>query len=179
MNLTRDRLHSIGWVTILLICAVLTLILTFRVNAVKSEVRLTERKIAALSQEKLFLETEFESRANQEQLKLLNDVEFGYQAPSAGQYVEGERQLASLGMPRGPNAPSPITVANAEREDGQSALLRMVSPLTGKAMAAEPPRDAGSGVAGAGIPGDRVKGTTAATLKDRLSQVASNQDRQP
>ena len=93
MNLTQDRVRSIGWAALLLVCLTLTAVLTFKVNAVKSQVRLTERKIVAVKQEKLFLETEFEARANQQQLKSLNDVEFGYQAPTAGQYLEGERSL--------------------------------------------------------------------------------------
>jgi hypothetical protein len=92
--MTRDRLHSIGWAAVLLACLALTLALTFRVNAVKSQVRLTERQIVAVRQDKLLLETEFETRANQQQLRSLNDVEFGYQAPTAEQYLAGERQLA-------------------------------------------------------------------------------------
>ena len=156
MNLTQDRLRSIGWFSVLLICFTFTVMLTFKVNAVKSQVRLTERKIAATKQQKLFLETEFEARANQQQLKSLNDVEFGYQAPTAGQYLEGERQLAALGKPRGADAPSPIRVASAAIAEDVPA---MVSPLTGKAMAAEPPKHG------------EAKATTAATLRDRLSHI--------
>lgn len=159
MNMTRDRLRSIGWAAVLLTCFTLTVVLTFKVNAVKSEVRLTERKIVALKQEKMFLETEFETRANQQQLKTLNDVEFGYQAPTAGQYLEGERQLADLGKARSPDAPDPIRVASAARPSDDSAFPAMVSPLTGKAMAAEAPRGAAR------------KPTTAANLGDRLNRV--------
>lgn len=161
MNLTRDRLRQVGWVAVLLVCATLTLALTFKVNAVKSQVRLTERQIVALRQEKMFLETEFETRANQQQLSSLNAVEFGYQAPTSGQYLEGERQLASLGKPRAPGAPSPIRVASAAPagEDASATFPAMVSPLSGKAMAAEAPN------------GDHRKPVTAATLRDRLSQV--------
>lgn len=159
MNLNAKRLQSIGWVVVLVICATFTMALTLRVNAVKSQVRLAERQIVALKREKLFLETEFETRANQQQLKALNDVEFGYEAPTAGQYLEGERQLASLGKPRGPGAPSPIRVATAADVTEGSAFPAMVSPLTGQAMAAEMPRD------GARKPVD------AAGLKDRLSRA--------
>ena len=159
--MTRDRLHSIGWAAVLLACLALTLALTFRVNAVKSQVRLTERQIVAVRQDKLLLETEFETRANQQQLRSLNDVEFGYQAPTAEQYLAGERQLAMLGKPRAPDAPSPIRVASAAGVSDVSVLPAMVSPLSGKAMAAEVPRD-----------GAR-KPVTAATLRDRLSQVGS------
>lgn len=113
MMLTRDRARSIGWVAVLTVCGALTLGLTMRVNAVKSEVRLAERQIVSLQRQKMMLETEFETRANQQQLKILNDVEFGYEAPTAGQYLEGERQLAALAKARAPDAPTPIRVASA------------------------------------------------------------------
>jgi hypothetical protein len=163
MNLTRDRVHSIGWAVILTICVAFTMALTMRVNAVKSQVSLAERQIVALRQEKMMLETEFETRANQQQLKALNDVEFGYQAPTPAQYLEGERQLASLAKARSPGAPSPIRVATAARQDDTPTLVAMVSPLTGKALAAEVPARAmhkqGQSIAGA------------ARLADRLSQL--------
>lgn len=139
MNLTRDRVHSIGWAVILTVCAAFTMALTMRVNAVKSQVSLAERQIVALRQEKMMLETEFETRANQQQLKALNDVEFGYQAPTPAQYLEGERQLASLAKARSPGAPSPIRVAAAATQEETPTLVAMVSPLTGKALAAEAP----------------------------------------
>lgn len=160
MNLTRDRLRSIGWASVLLVVATFTLALTFRVNAVKSQVRLSERQIVALKRETQFLETEFLTRANQQQLRNLNAVEFGYQAPTAGQYLESERQLAEFGKPRAANAPQPIRVANAGDAE-QPALAAMVSPLTGKAMAAELPRGT--------TPHQPVD---AAGLNARLSQVS-------
>ena len=159
MNLTRDRLRQVGWAAVLLTCFTFTVVLTFKVNAVKSQVRLTERKIVAVKQQKLFLETEFEARANQQQLKSLNDVEFGYQAPTAGQYLEGERQLAALSKERAPDAPSPIRVASAARPGEDNTIPAMVSPLTGKAMAAEVPKDG------------THKAVTPASLGDRLSRV--------
>ena len=166
MNLTRDRMRSIGWAAVLLTCFTFTVILTFKVNAVKSQVRLTERQILSVKQDKLLLETEFETRANQQQLRNLNQVEFGYQAPAAGQYLEGERQLATLGKQPGADAPSPIRVARADAPTGPAAAMpEMVNPLTGKAMAAEPAK------------GFKSKPTTDATLSDRLSQVDSREVR--
>jgi len=146
MMLTRSHARSLGWAVILAVCFALTVALSFRVNAVRSQVRLTERQIARLQAEKSLLETEFETRGNQQQLTALNDVEFGYQAPTAGQYLESERQLAALGKPRGPDAPPMIRVAAAEpagsQGAGDSVLPAMVNPLTGKALAAEVPRAA-------------------------------------
>lgn len=127
MNLTRDRVRSIGWAFVLSVCFALTMALTFRVNAEKSQVRLAERQIVALKREKLFLETEFQTRANQQQLRALNDIEFGYAAPTAGQYLAGERQLAAFGKPAGPGAPAPIRVASATTEE--------IAPVSGAGLA--------------------------------------------
>lgn len=164
MNLTRDRLRSIGWAVVLTVCAAITLGLTFRVNAVKSQVRLAEREIVALRQERLFLETEFQTRANQQQLKTLNDVEFGYQAPTSSQYLDGERQLAALGKPRGAGAPSPIRVASVSGLEEDSDFPSMVSPLTGKSLVSE--------AQASEMPKDGIrKPANAANLDDRLSRV--------
>jgi len=163
MNLTRDRVRSIGWAFVLTVCAGMLLALTFRVNAVKSQVRLAERQLVSLRQEKLFLETEFEARSNQQQLKALNDVEFGYAAPKAEQYIEGERQLVVLGKAPAPGAPEPIRVASvaegAGDAGGKGAFPAMVSPLSGKAIAAEVPE------------GGPRKQVDSASLNRRLARI--------
>lgn len=127
-----SRLRQLGWAAILALCIALFAGLTFKVNSVRSQVRLAERQILALQREKILLETEFETRASQQQLAQWNAVEFGYQAPGPGQYLEGERQLARLGEPRGPSAPTPIRVARAPDQPGSEKFPAMVSPLTGK-----------------------------------------------
>lgn len=127
-----SRLRQIGWAAALLACLGMFLALSFRVHAAKSEVLLAERQIIALESEALMLETEFETRASQRQLSDWNVVEFGYQAPRADQYLENERQLASLGSPRAPGAPDPVRLARAESGDKQASQRAMVSPLTGK-----------------------------------------------
>ena len=160
--MTRDRLHSIGWFTLLFVCTLLTGLLVLRVNAVKSQVQIAERQIVALKRENQFLATEFETRANQQQLAGINDLDFGYKAPEAAQYLENERQLAMLGKPRAPDAPAPIEVAAAEGEPGAGAgagVAALVPQLTGEAMAAEVRASGGHAV------------LTAATLRDRLSRV--------
>lgn len=124
-----SRRRQVGWVMALGIVFTLFVALTFRVHAVKSEVVRAERQIIALKQETMRLETEFETRANQQQLANWNAVDFGYVAPSAGQYLENERQLASLAQPAAPGAPDPIRVARAPRVED---LPGMVSPITGR-----------------------------------------------
>ncbi|MFA9201903.1 MAG: hypothetical protein ACEQR8_12165, partial [Cypionkella sp.] len=105
-TLGGSRLRQLGWAAILALCVALFAALTFKVNSVRSQVRLAERQILALQREKVLLETELETRASQQQLAQWNAVDFGYQAPGPGQYLEGERPLARLGEPRGPSAPA-------------------------------------------------------------------------
>ncbi len=166
--MTRDRLHTIGWGTALALCFALTVALTFRVNAVKSEVRLAERQIVTLREDRMLLETEFETRANQQQLKALNDVDFGYEAPTAGQYLENERQLAALGKPAAPDAPSPIRVASADDGTAQKAELpQMVSPLTGHLMSAS----AAEAPSAEALAAHHRKPGSLPSLRDRLSHL--------
>lgn len=140
--LMGSRMRKIGWAAVLLTCTSAYGALHLKVNSVKSEVRQAERRIVALREQKMMLETEFETRANQQQLANWNEVDFGYKAPTAGQFLEGERQLAQFGTPRAKGAPEPITVAHAPTEAEDSSIFpAMVSPITGQAIAAEVPRD--------------------------------------
>lgn len=158
-----SRLRQASWAAALSAALGLFLALTFHVNAIKSEVRLAERRIVSLERQKLLLETEFESRASQRQLAEWNAVEFGYLAPRADQFLEDERQLASLGTPLRADAPQPIRIARAAPPiDEESPLADWVSPLTGQPLAAEA-REAVSETA------RRAAAKGAATLAERLA----------
>lgn len=160
-----SRLRQASWAAALSVALGLFLALTFHVNAIKSEVRLAERRIVSLEREKLRLETEFQSRASQRQLAEWNAVEFGYVAPRAGQFLESEAQLASLGTPPRADAPQPIRVARAAAPvEEDSALAEWVSPLTGQPLAEE---------AGARLADSARRATVrgAATLAERLAST--------
>lgn len=162
MWVSGSRRRQIGWAAVLVACVALLAGLTFKVNSIKSQVRLAEREIIALETEKRILEIEFQARSNQQQLADWNRVEYGYVAPAAGQYLESERQLASLGMARADGAPEPIRVAQAPVGDGsEEGILAMVSPLTGEPVA---PRG-GSGSSGS----DREEKSARRPLSERLS----------
>ena len=133
MMVSANRFRSIGWIALLLVCGALVMVMAFRVNALRSQVHRTELKIISLRKEKLYLETEVETRANQQQLKLWNDVEFGYVAPTASQYIGSERQLAAFAKPEGPDAPEPIRVASAD--DAIAAEAAFPSVIAGLAGA--------------------------------------------
>ncbi|MFU7527721.1 hypothetical protein [Qipengyuania sp. ASV99] len=127
-----SRIRQIGWAAVLAACVLLFAVLSFNVSAVKSEVLLAERQIIALERETLLLETEFQTRASQRQLAEWNAVELGYKPPRADQFLENERQLASLGQSLGPDAPTPIRVARAELGAAERQSRDMVSPITGQ-----------------------------------------------
>jgi hypothetical protein len=114
MNMTRDRVQSFAWTIIVLVGLALLVTLTFKVNAVKSQVQLADRNIRRLEQEKVQLETEFETRSNHDQLTAVNAVQLGLEAPRAAQYLGSEPQLAALSKPETVAAPSPILMASAE-----------------------------------------------------------------
>ncbi|MDF8333327.1 hypothetical protein [Novosphingobium cyanobacteriorum] len=177
MIVTANRLRSIGWIALLLLCGALLMVLAFRVNALRSQVHRAEAKIVALKQEKMYLETEFETRANQQQLKAWNDVEFGYVAPTAGQYLENERQLASLSMPADPGAPEPIRVASMDDAVvAQAAFPAMVSPLTGQPMGADAPAVKIDASADGAQPVKVDHATAAASLGEKLATVRRSDD---
>ena len=129
-----SRLRQIGWAISIGVVFAGFMLLTFRVNAVKSEVVRAERLIVDMEREKLALETEFETRANQQQLADWNAIEFGYLPPRADQFMEAERDLASFSAPRAPGSPEPIRFA---REMEASDYPELVSPLSGADEAAE------------------------------------------
>lgn len=148
--MTSSQARSLGWAAVLAMCLAAVVVLSFRVHAVKSEVLLAERQLIALQRETLLLETEFETRASQRQLAEWNRVEFGYEAPRAGQFLDGERQLASLGEVRGPDAPSPIRLASADGDEAAvsaAADAPMRSPVSGAQVtlaSASSEKDAGA-----------------------------------
>jgi hypothetical protein len=153
MHVTGGQMRSLGWAAVLAVCLGLVTALSVRVHAVKSEVLLAERKIIALKRESMLLETEFETRASQRQLVHWNAVEFGFSSPRADQFLDGERQLASLGQPLGPGAPAQIRLARADTagdDDGMVTRIQgaaMVSPLSGEKVtlaSAQADADAGT-----------------------------------
>ena len=145
--MSSSQARSWGWMAVLAICVALVIILSFKVHAVKSEVLLAERQVIALERETLLLETEFQTRASQRQLAEWNTVEFGYEAPRARQFLDGERQLASLGQRLGPDAPAPIRLARADEADiATVADTPMRSPLSGVPVTlASAPREQDAG----------------------------------
>lgn len=130
----QSRIRRMGWLAALFICVTLYALLHLKVTAVESEVVRAERQIIALEEANLLLETEFLTRSNQMRLSAWNRVDFGFVAPTAAQFIENERQLASFGGPRAADAPAPIMLAGMTGEEELPEFPKLVSPLTGKPL---------------------------------------------
>jgi hypothetical protein len=97
MILAVKRLRTIGWIALIFIVAIALYPLSLSVATLRSDLTRTERDILRTRAEIRYLETEFATRASLAQLATWNDLEYGYVAPSAAQYIDGERELANLG----------------------------------------------------------------------------------
>lgn len=137
MTMTGSRRRQVGWTVVLAVCIAMFVVFSVTVHAVRNEVVLAEREIVRLKIRKQRLETEFQARANQHQLAHWNRVDLGYEAPRADQYLESRRDIAALGQPVGPGAPSPIRVARAKAAFADAgdardrATREMTSPVSG------------------------------------------------
>ncbi len=136
MIVNRSHVKTAGWAVVLLGCAGAVAMLMFKVNAVRSEVRNFEERIVQLQRDNLYLETEFETRASQQQLAALNRMEFGYVAPGPGQFLANERSLAAFAEPRAKGAPQMIRVA---RDDIDSVELVSFTGEVAEAVAQNGP----------------------------------------
>lgn len=127
MKLAAKRLEGIGWLLLVFLVAVLLYPLSLSVATLRSDLARTDQKIVSVKKEIRYLETEFSARANLRQLEQWNKLEYGYVAPKAAQYLEGERALASLGgnTPRGPVK---IAMVNAMDEVRPAGIIGSVIP---------------------------------------------------
>jgi hypothetical protein len=132
MMMTNLRLRQIGWGVLLGACIAAFAALSLSVHAVRNEVLQSDIKLVKLKKQKLRLETEFQARASQHQLARWNQVDLGYVAPRADQYLDGSVQLAALGQSDSMQGPAPIRVARADLNvERVSADRPMVSPISG------------------------------------------------
>lgn len=119
MLMAARKLQGIGLVLLVLIFAMMLYPVSLKVAATRSELARINQQIDRTESNIRYLESELAVRASMRQLEQWNADTFGYSAPSASQYLENERQLASLGRvprARGANEVAPV-------------LMAMVSPV--------------------------------------------------
>ncbi len=149
MLMAARKLQGIGLVLLVLIFAMMLYPVSLKVAATRSELTRIERDIVRTRDNIRYLESELAVRASMRQLEQWNADTFGYSAPDASQYLENERQLASLDrLPRarGANevAPvlmamvSPVAVPAAPKQSPVASEPAATKPATAKPAAAKP-----------------------------------------
>jgi hypothetical protein len=119
MLMAARKLQGIGLVLLVLMFAMILYLLSVNVAATRSQLTRINDDIAKTRDSIRYLESEYAVRASMRQLERWNADSFGYAAPVAGQYLHGERELASLDQlprARGANDVAPV-------------LMAMVSPV--------------------------------------------------
>jgi hypothetical protein len=97
MSLAMKRLKNLGWLALVFMVAILLYPLSLNVAALHSDLVAVDRQILDTKREISFLQAELRTRASLQQLEEWNELLYGYQPPTAQQFVNGEAALAGLG----------------------------------------------------------------------------------
>ena len=141
MLMAARKLQGIGLVLLVLIFAMMLYPVSLKVAATRSELTRIERQIDRSRDNIRYLESELAVRASMRQLEQWNADTFGYSAPDAAQYLESERQLASLDrLPRarGANEVAPVLMAMVSPVGTPAVSAPKESPVASKPAAAKP-----------------------------------------
>ncbi|OWR00128.1 hypothetical protein [Sphingopyxis witflariensis] len=139
MLMAARKLQGIGLVLLVLVFAMILYPVSLKVAATRSELSRIEKQIDRTRDNIRYLESELAVRASMRQLEQWNADTFGYSAPSAGQYLSNERQLASfdrLPRARGANDVAPVLMAMVSPVGTPAA--EKVSPVTKPIVTAKP-----------------------------------------
>lgn len=96
MSLAMKRLKNLGWLALVFMVAILLYPLSLNVAALHSDLVSVDREILETKREISFLQAEIRTRASLQQLEEWNELLYGYQPPTAQQFVNGEAALAGL-----------------------------------------------------------------------------------
>jgi hypothetical protein len=138
MLMAARKLQGIGLVLLVLMFAMVLYLLSVNVASTRSELAQVNRDIAKSRDAIRYLESEFAVRASMRQLERWNSENFGYGAPVAGQYLAGERELASLdGLrpARGASEVAPVLMAMVSPVDLSNAAVSVAEPGASEAAA--------------------------------------------
>ncbi len=112
MSRSFKRMQGLGWVALVFLVAISLYPLSLRVGAMHLQLVTVDGQIIQARKDISYLQAEIRTRASMEQLEQWNDLLYGYQAPSAGQYLTSERALADLqGNDLGPSQPVMVSAA--------------------------------------------------------------------
>ena len=114
MSLALQRLKNIGWMALVCLVAILLYPLSLNVAALHSDLVRVDNSILNTKREISFLQAELRTRASLAQLEEWNDMLYGYQPPSAQQFINGEAALAGLGGRMPTVKPVMVAVSDAD-----------------------------------------------------------------
>lgn len=138
MIFAARKLQGIGLIALLTACALAVFYLvSLRVAATQSELRQVEEQIEEVSLRNRMIEGDIAVVANIRQLDAWNQEMIGYAAPVPGQYLSGERAIASVERLRpipGVAAPERVLMARADNPRAESGTA---SSSTAVAAAAD------------------------------------------
>jgi hypothetical protein len=154
MTFAVRKLQGIGLIMLLTLAALIAYPVTLKVSATRAELRTVERQIAEARHRNRMLEGDIAVLANAQQLDRWNREYFGYTAPGAGQYLQGERALASLDGLRPPRGgvSAPVLVAMADTGGDAGAAPRAHASGSASAVRARMTDVALSDIASAAAP---------------------------
>lgn len=116
MIFAARKLQGIGLMLLLTAFTLFAYTINVSVSATRTELQQVEQQIVATQQRNRMLEGDIAVLANAHQLDRWNRDYFGLVAPGAGQYLSGERALASLDRlrpARNASVNAPVLVAMA------------------------------------------------------------------
>lgn len=96
MSLAMKRLQNIGWLALVFLVAIMLYPWSLHVASVHSDLVAVDKKIRDTKREIGFLQAELRTRASLQQLDEWNELLYGYQPPTAEQFLSGENALAQL-----------------------------------------------------------------------------------
>lgn len=158
MSLAMKRLKNLGWLALVFMVAILLYPLSLNVAALHSDLVSVDREILETKREISFLQAEIRTRASLQQLEEWNELLYGYQPPTAQQFVNGEAALAGLAgdvvetkpvmmaaaaIPAVVDAPSPEAKTTPEPAVEKSVIkeaLAIVVPVKRAATKVEAPK---------------------------------------
>ncbi|MBL0923682.1 MAG: hypothetical protein IBJ12_04340 [Sphingomonadaceae bacterium] len=113
MSLAMKRLKNLGWLALVFMVAILLYPLSLNVAALHSDLVAVDRQILDTKREISFLQAEIRTRASLQQLEEWNELLYGYQPPTAQQFINGEAALAGLGNDVPVTRPVMVAVGDA------------------------------------------------------------------
>ena len=123
MSLAMKRLKNLGWLALVFLVAIMLYPLSLNVATLHSDLVRVDRKILDTKREISFLQAELRTRASMQQLEEWNDLLYGYQPPTAAQFVDGESALAGLDGETPVTKPVMVATSAANGASSESVVV--------------------------------------------------------